>query len=398
MSTPSTSSYRVAVNRAIEERARKQALVQWREWRERLSLVDDEIRKAAEALGVRDLGVSVVGPTEPPTSASREEINLRISQAQRIWEQARHDLEQARSRVRSKQMLDALTLEAAPGLVTTESKLAEMAEPSREDDEVRAAVERVLSRFPGGLDQRHLERALELGGRAAGAPTGAERAANLAELRLAVDSACRAARRRETDRKEARRLRDSLQGLDGDDVREIDGQLAQVESGQGMLPEALRLRARNAAAEYRRRADGAYVADVTAKALGSLGYAVEQGFRTAIVEGGVAHFQGPDWGKYWMRIRMDPAEQSMNFNTVEIADGTAVPGRLGADDVGEQWCGRIPAFEAELGSHEVRLTWDRLIEPGKVPPQQVSRDWALLKRDEVGRARPRLKERGVQDG
>lgn len=69
---------------------------------------------------------------------------------------------------------------------------------------------------------------------------------------------------------------------------------------------------------------------VLEQSLRDLGYAIEE---TLFVEGGVAHFQRPEWGDYFVRLRVDPQRIPA---TVRHPEGTRHPDHRHAPAAGRR--------------------------------------------------------------
>jgi hypothetical protein len=156
---------------------------------------------------------------------------------------------------------------------------------------------------------------------------------------------------------------------------------------------AARLAAEQAAAQSRLQEAAAVVLE---QSLQDLGYAVEEIGATLFVEGGVAHFQRPDWGDYFIRLRIDPKRKAMNFNVVRA--GTAGEDRQREDMLAEErWCGEFPKLFETLKARGIPIEVTRLLQAGEAPVQVV--DAATLPRIDRGAAEERrhqpLKARSI---
>jgi hypothetical protein len=128
-----------------------------------------------------------------------------------------------------------------------------------------------------------------------------------------------------------------------------------------------RAAARLAAEEEKLREAAATVLEASLK---DLGYAVEEIGETLFVEGGVAHFQRPEWGDYFIRLRIDPKRKAMNFNVVRA--GTAGEDRKREDMLAEErWCGEFPKLFETLKARGIPIEVTRLLQAGEAPVQVV---------------------------
>ena len=127
-----------------------------------------------------------------------------------------------------------------------------------------------------------------------------------------------------------------------------------------------------AEAEENRRREIAGI--LVAEVLSDLGYEVEPIAETLFVEGGVAHFQRAEWGGYYVRMRVDPATRSINFNMVRASDSTAPPDaaqRKRDAEMEAAWCAGIPKLLAELAARGIDTRKLRELDAGAVPVQVV---------------------------
>jgi hypothetical protein len=125
---------------------------------------------------------------------------------------------------------------------------------------------------------------------------------------------------------------------------------------------------RAAAVEEARRQEAAAV--VLEQSLKDLGYAIEEIEETLFVEGGIAHFQRPEWGDYFIRLRIDPQRKAMNFNVVRA--GTADEDRKREDmHAEERWCSEYPRLFETLKARGIPIQVTRLLQAGEAPVQVV---------------------------
>lgn len=128
-----------------------------------------------------------------------------------------------------------------------------------------------------------------------------------------------------------------------------------------------RAAARLAAEEEKLREAAATVLEAS---LQDLGYAVEEIGATLFVEGGVAHFQRPEWGDYFIRLRIDPRREAMNFNVVRA--GSAGEDRQREDMLAEErWCSEFPKLFETLKARGIPIAVTRLLQAGEAPVQVV---------------------------
>jgi hypothetical protein len=136
---------------------------------------------------------------------------------------------------------------------------------------------------------------------------------------------------------------------------------------------------------------------VLEQSLKDLGYAVEEIEETLFVEGGVAHFQRPEWGDYFIRLRIDPKRQAMNFNVVR-AGRTGVAGEdLRHEDMRaeERWCSAFPRLFETLKARGIPINVTRLLQAGEAPVQVVDASSLPARRGAEERQRETLKARSI---
>ena len=128
---------------------------------------------------------------------------------------------------------------------------------------------------------------------------------------------------------------------------------------------------------------------LVAEVLSDLGYEVEPIAETLFVSGGVAHFQRAEWDDYYVRMRIDPATRSVNFNMVRASTATDPPDaaqRKRDEEMEATWCTGIPKLLAELAARGIDTRKLRELDAGAVPVQVVSPESieaGLRKKDEA---------------
>jgi len=127
-------------------------------------------------------------------------------------------------------------------------------------------------------------------------------------------------------------------------------------------------RAKSALAVRQQMEEAAAV--VLEQSLKDLGYAVEEIDETLFVEGGIAHFQRPEWGDYFIRLRIDRQRNAMNFNVVRA--GSAGEDRRQEDLLAEErWCSAFPHLFETLKARGIPINVTRLLKAGEAPVQVV---------------------------
>ena len=121
-----------------------------------------------------------------------------------------------------------------------------------------------------------------------------------------------------------------------------------------------------------------YAQQVIGETLAELGYEVEPDFSTLFVEGGVAHIQKPEWGDYYVRLRVKPDVSDLNLNVVRVAgdDCAAVSNEQARRDreMEEQWCAAHRTLLERLEVRGIASRQTRALAPGALPVQTVQPD------------------------
>jgi hypothetical protein len=111
-------------------------------------------------------------------------------------------------------------------------------------------------------------------------------------------------------------------------------------------------------------------ARVLEQSLRDLGYEVEGIGETLFVEGGVAHFQKTGWNDYFVRLRVDAARGTVNFNVVRA--GQPGEDRRREDMLAEErWCAEFPRLKETLALRGIAVNVTRMLAAGEVPVQLV---------------------------
>jgi hypothetical protein len=242
---------------------------------------------------------------------------------------------------------------------------------ARQAEPLRQLVARLLARLelapgePIPADLDGLAQTIAL------APT-LERAEALAlELRLRIQQHAEQRAAHMAEAAEARALLEAL----GDDLSDsLRLGLQAVLLGERLLPQtrALAEQALQAQAMQRRQEEEAAAAEVLAQSLRDLGYEVDGVQDTFFVEGGVAHIQRHGWGEYFVRLRANVAEQTLNFNVVRAHGAPETPERRRQDTLAEdRWCREFPKLLETLAARGLRLDVQRLLGAGELPVQTV---------------------------
>ncbi|MDO8812522.1 MAG: hypothetical protein Q7J38_10925 [Gallionella sp.] len=208
------------------------------------------------------------------------------------------------------------------------------------------------------------------------------------DLRLEIQRANQQRKQQQADAEEASLLLSQL----GDELpEELRIALEQAAAGVRLLDEPTRAIARAALEEFkaaRQREEQEAISLVLEQSLRDLGYEVDDISQTLFVSGGMVHFQKQSWQNYHVRMRVSPAEKTVNFNVVraQSSGDTAQDKRLDymAED---RWCAEFPALLKTLEARGVKLNVTRLLQAGEVPVQMVDAATLPVARTEEERHR-----------
>jgi hypothetical protein len=206
------------------------------------------------------------------------------------------------------------------------------------------------------------------------APT-IERAEALAsELRLAVQRQRDAVHAQRAETEEARRLLEELpEDAPVPLLRALEHVAAGVERMDTALCEAAQQTLDSAAADREQREHDA-AALVLQESLRDLGYEVDDIEATLFVDGGAVHFRRAGWDNYFVRLRLNPHERTVNFNVVRASGDEDTAERRRLDALAEdRWCSEFPRLLQTLAARGLDLDVTRRLEAGEVPVQIVDR-------------------------
>ncbi|MEO8674372.1 MAG: hypothetical protein ABI569_02270 [Casimicrobiaceae bacterium] len=266
-----------------------------------------------------------------------------------------------------------------------------------ETERFRQTAARVLSRLDS-VDGAAMAPELEALAKAIVLSPSLERAEALAsELRLAVQRHRDAKAAQKSETAEAKRLLDALP----DDapaplLRALEQVAAGVARMDATLADAVQRLQDEVAGDIERREQDA-AAFVLQESLRDLGYEVEDIGATLFVDGGAVHFRREGWENYFVRLRANPLEHTVNFNVVRARGDEETAERRRQDALAEdRWCAEFPKLLQTLAARGLRLDVTRRLDAGAVPVQVV--DAAGLPRiaadegDSPPRAKPRARE------
>ena len=241
-----------------------------------------------------------------------------------------------------------------------------------QSDQIRQMVARILSRLdlepgePVPLDLDHLAQAIVL------APDLARAETLSMELRLGVQKQCEARALQRTGMEEARAF---LSSMADDAPQALQQMLEDVAAGERAMDSQIRELARSALQaieQQRKQLEEEAAAQVLGQSLRDLGYEVEGVENTFFIEGGVAHFQRDGWGEYFVRMRVDVHDKTLNFNVVRAKGAEESAERRRVDAMAEdRWCSEFPRMLETLAARGIKLDVKRLLGAGELPVQVV---------------------------
>ena len=252
----------------------------------------------------------------------------------------------------------------------------------------RATAARVLARLELGVDDA-LSPELQALARDVVLAPSLDRAEALAtELRRAVQSERDARTLRHAEAAEATAL---LEQLPHDAPPSLLQALERVAAGVDRFDASLRatleaFAGATAASQVQLAQQAAAL--VLEESLRDLGYEVEGIEATLFADGGATHFRRQGWDNYFVRMRVDAEEHTVNFNVVRARGDEETSERKRLDALAEdRWCAEFPRLLQTLAARGLRLDVTRRLGAGELPVQVV--DGALLPRVHDGdSARP----------
>ncbi len=239
-------------------------------------------------------------------------------------------------------------------------------------DELRQTVARVLGRLelPAGTTMPQELEALASAILLAPSLARAEELAS--ELRLRVQHSREEQAAGQQHAEEAKSL---LAALPDDIPALLRTRLELVASGSERFDPELRQALHDllaAARKAQERLEQEAAASVLEQSLRDLGFEVESVESTLFVEGGMVHFQRPGWENYFVRLRLDPREHTLNFNVVRPRGGEDNAERRRLDTLAEdRWCSEFPRLMKTLEARGLLLKVTRQLGAGELPVQAV---------------------------
>ena len=412
MSSPKSDGYRVALNREVEERARLRAVDEAGHLELRLTKLCERVKKFQREVGREAQEIHLPGTTErrPTTLSTRAAAEAYLTRLGQELSTLESSFQRVESRIGA-QKLFAQIVRDSPVKVTKASDAfvpkeprplsrapTETAEEQRRQRE--AQVRQALSLLHAGTSEEQIARLKGFAERVICAPSQQRAQMMIDELRGQVRTLNEEHAASQIEAAEARGLRLQLNGLSGATVDRVALQLQVVERGELRLSPALRTQAKSAFVDAKSRADAAYAYQVVRQGLADLGYeVVEQDFSTVFVEGGMAHFQQPDWGDYFMRMRVNPEEGFLNFNMVRAQENGSHQTRdqrVRDVEMEREWCPDHDRLLAGLQARGLGTTSVRRLPPGAVPIQVVPVESIPGRKAQAGQRRAGPSARSVK--
>ena len=402
MSGPKTAQYdivgdlladalaRMEEAREREREASRRAEVQRREYERRLRQAERDRLAAAEAAAqeaerrlarierVAGVAAQVQRPAAPADNVDAIEAYARelSAVASRLQTTLRDSLAQAAQSASAQALERFARPQSAAELLDAYVAQAQAARPPSAADgpeQRRERALRVLGRLSNEAADSIPPDMEALMAEMIGAPSAVRAEALELELRLRVQRFNEEHTRRQRELEETRALLESLPDALATDAARQDLEL--VLSGLSALTDALRQRVREAIAAYQaelaeERRQGA--SRVLADTLKDLGYATDGIENTLFVEGGVAHVNKAEWGDYYVRLRVDPREHTVNFNMVREREAGEAGDRRAADQAAENsWCDGMPKLLQTLQARGLPMKLQRHLAAGAMPVQVV---------------------------
>jgi hypothetical protein len=419
MSGPKTSSYSLADVRereAAEQRHREEAAEQRRREEERRQLAElkaarqsakaatqkhralsEDLRRLQERFPGEQIAVKLSKAPHDPDSDSRGDLDRYTEAMSRLIAEFERQLAAESSRATANtQFREALSAVVAANSATPRTaaelfsslarRSAATAKPAvnrrarSREARLKALVERgsdVDSRWVPDDLRALLEEFFSTPSEARA--DALEMEINLRIQRLQEDRECQNREQREAEELLAVLPHpDESAPRDNFEARKLVHQLLLVTLGEARLTADLRERAL-AASESARARDldrrQQLASQVLNSALGDLGYEVEPIASTLFIEGGTVHFQRAEWGDYYVRMRVYPDREQINFNMIRVeASGNQGEDWRRQDALLEtSWCSEmgIQQLMKTLAARGLHLNMLRAVKAGELPVQVV---------------------------
>ena len=124
---------------------------------------------------------------------------------------------------------------------------------------------------------------------------------------------------------------------------------------------------KNIEVDFSRQVAGEVIQDT----LEELGYTVEGGFSTLFVEGGVVHFQKPEWNSYHVRLRVDRQTDEMRLHMIREGKDAAWDQQQKDMGMETEWCSEYKELVSALSDRGIHAKPVKHYLPGAVPVHNV---------------------------
>jgi hypothetical protein len=385
VSGPKSGSYEVV----SEEELRRRRLQAARDRFRRVQQTQAELAGAVRAATATYGSVPVAAPADhAPRGADPE-----------TWERAAAALEVAvtRSREELDAAVRALRVQSlAPTLDMTLTLAPDQPSPARTpargsvadttaDAAAHGELARVLGRLPADSAPAAVERCRGLAAAIRDEKAVLRREALLGDLRFVVQHETDAAKLRRTNAQRVEALYRQLDGLVGTRVETMRGLLKGLWLDEP-LPASLETDVEAAVAEAGAEQDREFVLAAAGAALRDLGYAVDEGFATAVPSDG-ALLDLPHSRRHGVRVR--ERDRQLMVNVVRL-DEAGIRDPLADEQAEARFCGDFARLRAELERQGVQLAMTRAEPPGRIPVQVVR---PSRRHDQRRVAQPRVRQR-----
>lgn len=240
---------------------------------------------------------------------------------------------------------------------------AAVAAPARPGEAMHDDIIRVANRLLPGVSPAERETIAHAAERVLSARSRIEARNRLGDMRARADQANQAAAGRRVQATEAARLLQPLAHAN-ESVQSLREDLLEVVAGGAPLTDALREQARQAAAQLQQAADRRYVRDSVTESLAELGYAVDEGFQTAVVKDGILQVSRSEWDAHGVRMVLDEENQELRAAVVRTQDDTGWDAARVDAERETQWCAIQEKLKFMLAARNITYEVRSLTKPG----------------------------------
>jgi hypothetical protein len=246
---------------------------------------------------------------------------------------------------------------AETGARSTPAAAAKAGEALRDD------ILRVAGYLAAGANGREREDVARAATRVLTARGRNEALNRLGDLRERVSQANVSAAGRRAQAGEAARLLQPLAHA-GETAQPVREDLLQVVAGATPLTGELRERAKQAAADLQRAADRQYVRDSVTESLAALGYAVDEGFQTAVARNGILQVTHGESRAHGVRLALDDEKGELRAVVVRTEEDASWDAPRRDERAEEQWCGAQEELIKKLAAKNITMEVRSLTKPG----------------------------------